>query len=99
MTDKPMWRAPYDAAERFMGPQADAFVRSDHFASIASALTGIQRVVGRGIDDIATAMWHLVNLPAGTDVQKLRQQVGALDREVRRLSLKLDQHDDRAGRE
>ena len=31
-----------------------------------------------------------MNLPAGTDLQRLRMQVGALDREVRRLSLQLD---------
>jgi len=31
-----------------------------------------------------------MNLPAGTDFRWLRMQVGALDREVRRLSLQLD---------
>jgi hypothetical protein len=35
-----------------------------------------------------------VNLPAGTDVARLRTQVGALDREVRRLALRLEQHND-----
>ena len=30
-------------------------------------------------------MWHLVNLPAGTDVRKLRNQIGDLDHEVRLL--------------
>ena len=39
---------------------------------------------------IAARVWHLMNLHAGTDMQRLRMQVGALDREVRRLSLQLD---------
>ena len=34
--------------------------------------------------------WHLVNLPAGSDVSRLRAQIGALDREVRRLTLRLE---------
>jgi uncharacterized membrane protein YciS (DUF1049 family) len=38
-----------------------------------------------------TRLWHLINLPAGTDVQRLRVQIGALDRQVRRLTLQLDQ--------
>jgi hypothetical protein len=32
-----------------------------------------------------------VNLPAGSDIALLRAQIGALDREVRRLALHLDQ--------
>jgi phage host-nuclease inhibitor protein Gam len=32
----------------------------------------------------------MMNLPASTDVQRLRRQVGELDREVRRLTLQLD---------
>jgi hypothetical protein len=30
-------------------------------------------------------VWHLVNLPAGSDVRKLRNQIGDLDHEVRLL--------------
>jgi phage host-nuclease inhibitor protein Gam len=32
----------------------------------------------------------MMNLPASTDVQRLRRQVGELDREVRRLTLQLE---------
>jgi hypothetical protein len=36
-----------------------------------------------------------VNLPAGTDLARLRAQVGALDREVRRLTLRLEEEQSR----
>ena len=40
--------------------------------------------------DLTARAWHLVNLPAGSDVSRLRAQIGALDREVRRLGLQLE---------
>ena len=40
--------------------------------------------------------WHLINLPAGSDVSRLRAQIGSLDREVRRLSLQLEAEQRRA---
>ena len=36
------------------------------------------------------APWHLLNLPTGSGVTRLRRQLGALDREIRRLSLQLE---------
>jgi hypothetical protein len=49
-----------------------------------------RRLAGNRGNAIAARVWHLMNLPAGTDFRRLRMQVGALDREVRRLSLQLD---------
>ena len=49
-----------------------------------------RRQAGNRVNAIAARVLHLMNLPASTDLQRLRMQVGALDREVRRLSLQLD---------
>jgi hypothetical protein len=38
---------------------------------------------------VTARLWHVANLPAGSDVQRLRVQIGQLDREVRRLRLQL----------
>jgi hypothetical protein len=46
-------------------------------------------MVGAGVNGVSARVWHTVNLPAGTDVQRLRVQIGQLDREVRRLRLQL----------
>jgi hypothetical protein len=67
----------------------DSVVRSDAFAQTSALLAGAQRGLRARVDGIARRGWHLINLPAGTDVQRLRQQVGALDREVRLLTLEL----------
>ena len=58
--------------------------------TVTAALFDVRRAVGDGVNGVAARVWHLVNLPAGTDVHRLRKQIGALDRDVRRLSLQLE---------
>lgn len=102
MTGLPSWRTPYDLTERLVAPPAEKVVRSDRFASVAATVFGIRRAVEDGVTGLAARVWHLVNLPAGSDLQRLHAQIGALDREVRRLTLHLEQrgdHGDRAGSE
>ena len=98
MTDKPGWRRTYDTAERAVAPRAEALVRSSEFARVTSAVVGVRRAVGRRLSGVTAVAWHLVNLPTRTDVQRLRVQIGALDRDVRRLSLQLEQSRKTRGR-
>ncbi len=91
MTDQPGWRRTYDSAERAVAPRAEALVRSGEFAKVTAVVVGARRAVGRGVNGVTAMAWHLLNLPAGSDVQRLRVQIGALDRDVRRLSLQLEQ--------
>lgn len=91
MTHTPTWRRTYDVAERVVAPHAERWVRSGEFARATALALGVRRTVGRRLSGVTAAAWHLVNLPAETDVQRLRVQIGALDRDVRRLSLQLEQ--------
>ncbi|RBY81968.1 hypothetical protein DQ238_04890 [Geodermatophilus sp. TF02-6] len=86
----PLWRQAFDAAERRVTPRAEEFVRTETFA-VGAALTRRAVILARNsARGLTTRAWHLVNLPTGTDVSRLRAQVGALDREVRRLTLQLE---------
>jgi hypothetical protein len=90
VSEAPLWRQAFDAVERRVTPRAEEFVRTETFA-VGAALTRRAVTVARGsARDLTTRAWHLLNLPAGTDVSRLRAQVGALDREVRRLTLQLE---------
>jgi hypothetical protein len=91
VSDAPLWRQAFDAVERRVTPPAEELVRTPGFA-VGAALVGRARSVARGAARGLTARaWHLVNLPAGSDVSRLRSQVGALDREVRRLTVALEE--------
>jgi hypothetical protein len=86
----PLWRQAFDAAERRVTPRAEEFVRTDTFAIGAALLRRATTLARDSARDATTRAWHLLNLPAGTDVSRLRAQVGALDREIRRLTLQLE---------
>ena len=86
----PLWRQAFDAVERRVTPRAEEFVRTVTFA-VGAALTRRAVTVARDTARGATTrLWHLIDLPAGSDVSRLRAQVGALDREIRRLTLQLE---------
>jgi hypothetical protein len=86
----PLWRQAFDAAERRVTPHADSLVRTPGFATGVTLLRRAQNLARDTARGVSARAWHLVNLPAGSDVARLRAQIGALDREVRRLTVQLE---------
>ena len=87
----PLWRQAFDAAERQVTPRADRLVRTEAFAVGASLVRRAQTLARSSAQEVTARAWHLLNLPAGSDVSRLRAQIGSLDREVRRLTVALDE--------
>jgi hypothetical protein len=94
----PLWRQAFDAAERAVAPRAEDVVRSEAFSLATALARRAQNVAGNSIQGLTARAWHLVNLPAGSDISRLRAQIGSLDREVRRLTLQLESERRRAAR-
>jgi hypothetical protein len=94
----PLWRQAFDAAERAVTPRAETLVRTPTFSVGISLARRAEKLVRDSARSLTARAWHLVNLPAGSDVSRLRAQIGALDREVRRLSVQLEAERRRAGR-
>jgi hypothetical protein len=90
MSDAPLWRQAFDSAERAVAPRAESLVRTPGFALGAALVRRAQTLARSSARDVTARAWHLLNLPAGSDVTRLRAQIGALDREVRRLGLQLE---------
>jgi hypothetical protein len=88
--EPPLWRQAYDAVDRAVTPRADDLVRSPGFALGVALVRRATTVARSSAQGLTARAWHLVNLPAGSDVHRLRAQVGALDREVRRLTVALE---------
>ena len=93
----PLWRQAFDAAERAVTPKAEELVRSPQFNVGAALVRRAQTVAKESAQGLAARAWHLINLPAGSDISRLRAQIGSLDREVRRLSLQLEAEQRRGG--
>ncbi len=90
MTSRPRWRRAFDAAERTITPRVEALVRTSEFSRSTAWGFGVRAAARTGVTDLSTRVWHALNLPAATDIQRLRSQVGAVDRDIRRLSLRLE---------
>jgi hypothetical protein len=90
MSEPPVWRQAFDTAERAVAPRAERLVRTPSFAFGAALVRRARAVVRTSARGVTARAWHLVNLPAGSDVSRLRAQIGTLDREVRRLRLQLE---------
>jgi hypothetical protein len=90
VADKPLLWKLFDAAEGAVAPRLEEAVRSGVFLGglglAARARTGVRR----RLDARTQTLWRLVNLPAGSDVARLRREVAALDRELRRVSSGLE---------
>jgi hypothetical protein len=93
----PLWRQAFDKAERAVAPRAENLVRTEYFALGTALVRRAQNLAGRSVQGLTARAWHLVNLPAGSDISRLRAQIGSLDREVRRLTLQLESERRRAG--
>jgi hypothetical protein len=90
MAGKPvLWRV-FDKAEEAVAPRLEEAVRSDAFLGALSLAARAQARVRRDVERRSRRLWHLVNLPAASDVTHLRRQIAELDRELRRLDISLE---------
>jgi hypothetical protein len=80
----------YTRFEQVATPLANRVTSTEEFAQFVGLVVTANKSVREERNKVAAKAWHLINLPAGTDVQRLRSQLGALDREVRLLTLELE---------
>lgn len=91
MNDKPVGRRTYDAIDNTVTPWVDAVVRASQFASTTAVVARAWRRFSDQVNCLAAwVILRLFNLPAHTDIDRLHRQVGAVDREVRRVSAQFD---------
>ena len=86
VTEQPLWLQLVLRFERAIGVPVESAVRSDTYFDF---LTHANRARARltGVAEGLTQEWlHLLNLPASSDVKRLREQLARVERELRRLS-------------
>ena len=77
MTGKPLWRRAYDTVERPVAVRLEDAVQTDLFADVAGLLVRTRADVSRRFERTTRHAWHRINLPAASDVARLRDQVVA----------------------
>jgi hypothetical protein len=90
MSDKPMLRQIYDRVADELGPQLSNLTASDRFAEVAGVADAVRNRTASELQRRSRRFLHAWNLPAGTDIAVLRQEIGALDRTVRSLTRQVE---------
>jgi hypothetical protein len=85
----PLWRKAFDAAEQAVAPHLEQAVRTDQFAIAVGVVQRVQTELRKRGERTSRQVLHLLNLPAGSDVNRLLAQIGSLEREVRELRKQL----------
>lgn len=86
----PLWLRAFNAVEGAVGPRVEELVHGETFSATLVVVQKVKRGVKDNVERRTRQVWHLVNLPAGSDVRRLRGQIGDLDHEVRQLRSSLD---------
>ena len=82
----PAWRQGFDAVERQLAPRLEAVVQSEQFAVAVGLAARVQRAVEGELARNTRRVLHRLNLPAGTDVSRILNELGQLRVQVRELS-------------
>ena len=86
----PAWKKLFDAAERTVGPRMNELARSENVAILVGLVTRTRSELATRSERLSRQMLHVLNLPAGSDVNRLLAEIGSLEREVRELRKQID---------
>ena len=84
--NQPLWLRVVLRVERAVGEPIEAAVRSETYFDLISTTTRIRRKVEGTAEGVSRRCLHLLNLPAGSDIRRLRQQLARMERRLDQLS-------------
>jgi hypothetical protein len=87
---RPLWRRAFDLGERAVGAPLEALVRSEAFCDALTVSTRTRRGAMARMERYSRRALHLLNLPAGSDVRRVNDQLVRIDRDVRALAKQLE---------
>jgi len=91
MADQPTWRQGFDALEKQVSPRLESLIQSEQFAVAIGLAARVQRAVEGEMSRTTRRVLHRLNLPAGSDVSRILNEIGQLRVQVRALSAELDE--------
>jgi hypothetical protein len=79
--------------ERAVGEPVEAAVRTETYFDLMTMATRTTKTVKRKVSGVSTRGLHLLNLPAGTDVRRMREQLARMERGLNHLSERVEELD------
>jgi hypothetical protein len=82
---QPLWLRAVYRVERAVGEPIEAAVRSDAYFDVVAHATRARSLAVGAAEGISRRCLHLLNLPAGTDVRRVREQLSRMERRLQTL--------------
>jgi hypothetical protein len=82
--------------ERAIGEPVESFVRSDAYFDLMTQLNRVRSRMTHTFEGLWEEWLHLFNMPAATDVRRLREQLSRLERQVNRIAKDLEDREEAA---
>jgi hypothetical protein len=90
-TTTPFWLKVVLRAERIVGSRVEAAVHSDAYFDLVTEFNRTKALLTGTVEGASKRVWHLANLPAGTDLRRVREQLARMERRIVELSKDLDE--------
>jgi hypothetical protein len=84
--NQPLWLRVVLRVERAIGEPIESAVRSDAYFDLISTTTRVRRKAQGAAEGISRRCLHMLNLPAGSDIRNVRQQLARMERRLNQLS-------------
>jgi hypothetical protein len=94
MSKGPLWLRVVHRLERAVGEPVESVVRSDTYFDVVSIVTRTTGKAKSTAESVSRRGLHLLNLPAGSDVNGLREQLLRMERRLAQLSENVEEMDD-----
>lgn len=82
----PLWLQAVHRLERAVGEPIESAVRTDTYFDLVTRATRATKQVRRTVVGTSTRVLHLFNLPADSDVRRMREQLARMERRLNQLS-------------
>lgn len=92
-TPPPLWRQAYNAWEQAVNPGLQQVTASNGFRDLLAMGMKANADLTREIERASRQWLHLWNLPAASDVRRLRQQISALERQLMAMRNELERQE------
>src|SRR5947208_8868864 len=89
--DSPLWLKLVLRLERAVGGPVEAAVHSDVYFDVVAAVNRGARTLTDAMESVSKRALHMLNLPAGTDIRRVREQLARMDRGLLQMAKELEQ--------
>jgi polyhydroxyalkanoate synthesis regulator phasin len=89
--ERSTWKRLFDTVEQAVAPRLEELAQSEQFSDAAAVMARLRADFAARTERTMRQNLHFWNLPAGSDIKRLSEQIASLERRVRDLSKRLDE--------